>query len=249
MSPGALTTTHINMASNTSTYASKYGTITLLNRTNYATWKSDISAVLLAANALDIVRGDSIAPANLANQAGQDWVKRRGIALNLLYMSTSPEIKNTLVSFLDDQNITAMWEHLATFDLSLDSVYTLKLVQEFNLESFKSTDTIESYSQRLLSYQLKLQSSDYPIPEPQMVLRLCLGMPDTYHWNLTRQTVLRDKCSFQEAVAQFQAAERLRTNTVPNQGDPSPPSTANFAKDRTKPKGSRSGKGKGKRSS
>src|SRR6266487_3600785 len=249
MSPEALTTTHINMASNTSTYASKYGTITLLNRTNYATWKSDISAVLLAANALDIVRGASIAPANLANQAGQDWVKRRGIALNLLYMSTSPEIKNTLVMFLDDQNITAMWEHLATFDLSLDSVYTLKLVQEFNLESFKSTDMIESYSQRLLSYQLKLQSSDYPIPEPQMVLRLCLGMPDTYHWNLTRQTVLRDKCSFQEAVAQFQATERLRTNTVPNQGDPSPPSTANFAKDGTKPKGSRSGKGKGKRSS
>ena len=65
--PGiALTTTYITMATST-TYASKYGTITLLNRTNYTTWKLDISTVLLAANALDIVLGESIAPSNLAS--------------------------------------------------------------------------------------------------------------------------------------------------------------------------------------
>ena len=65
--PGiALTTTHITMAIST-TYASKYGTITLLNRTNYTTWKSDISVVLLAANALDIVLGELTAPGNLAS--------------------------------------------------------------------------------------------------------------------------------------------------------------------------------------
>ena len=65
--PGiALTTTHITMATS-ATYASKYGTITLLNRTNYTTWKLDISAVLLAANALDIVLGESTAPGNLAS--------------------------------------------------------------------------------------------------------------------------------------------------------------------------------------
>jgi hypothetical protein len=119
------------MASNSttsSTYASKYGTITLLNRTNYATWKLDITAVLLAANALEIVLGESLTPANLANQAGHDWIKRRGTALNLLYMLTSPEIRNTLTSFLDGRDVVAMWEHLATFDLSLDSVYTLKLL-------------------------------------------------------------------------------------------------------------------------
>jgi hypothetical protein len=115
------------MATST-TYASKYGTITLLNRTNYTTWKLDISAVLLAANALDIVLGESTAPGNLASQAGQEWIKRRGIALNLLYMSTSPKIRNTLTTFLDERNVTAMWEHLATFDLLRDSVYTLKLV-------------------------------------------------------------------------------------------------------------------------
>ena len=163
------------------TYASKYGTITLLNRTNYTTWKLDISAVLLAANALDIVLGESTAPGNLASQAGQEWTKRRGIALNLLYMSTSPEIRNTLTTFLDERNVTAMWEHLATFDLSHDSVYTLKLVQDFTLKTFKSTDTVETYSQRLLGYQLKLQTSEYPILDPQIVLRLCLGMLDTYY--------------------------------------------------------------------
>jgi hypothetical protein len=96
------------MASTSSTYASKYGTITLLNRTNYATWKLDITTVLLAANALEIVLGESLTPANLANQAGHDWIKRRGTALNLLYMSTSPEIRNTLTSFLDERDVVAM---------------------------------------------------------------------------------------------------------------------------------------------
>jgi hypothetical protein len=149
-----------------STHVSKYGTITLLNRTNYVTWKLDITAVLLAANAPEIVLRESPAPANLANQAGQDWIKRRGTALNLLYMSTSPKIRNTLTSFLNERDVVAMWVHLATFNLSLDSVYTLKLLQEFTLESFQTADTVELYTQRLLNYQRKLQSSEYPILDP-----------------------------------------------------------------------------------
>ena len=153
--PGTLTTANITMASTTTaptTYTSKYGTITLLNRTNYATWKSDITAVLLAANAFEITIGESLAPANLASQAGLDWIKRKGMAINLLYMSTSLEIRNTLTSFLNNQEIVAMWEHLAIFDLLHNSIYTLKLIQEFTLESFKAINTVESYTQRLLDY-------------------------------------------------------------------------------------------------
>ena len=49
------TTTYYNMASNSNpTYVSKYGTITVLNRTNYAVWKPKIQSMLLAANAYDI---------------------------------------------------------------------------------------------------------------------------------------------------------------------------------------------------
>jgi hypothetical protein len=65
-----------------------------LNRTNYAAWKSDTTAVLLAANALDIAIREPLVPANLTNQGGQEWTKKRGTALNLLYMSTSHEISN-----------------------------------------------------------------------------------------------------------------------------------------------------------
>jgi hypothetical protein len=55
------------MASTSSTYASKYGTITLLNRTNYVTWKLDITTVLLAANTLKIILRELLTPINLAN--------------------------------------------------------------------------------------------------------------------------------------------------------------------------------------
>jgi hypothetical protein len=121
---------------------------------------------LLGANALEIVLEESRAPANLTNQAGQDWIKRTGIALDLLYMSTSPKIRNTLATLLDRRDVVAMWEHLATFGPLLDIVYNSKLIQEFTLESFQPSDTVETYSQRLLRYQCKLQSSEYPISEP-----------------------------------------------------------------------------------
>jgi hypothetical protein len=63
------------MASNSmtsATFTSKYGAIDLLDRTNYASWNSQITAVLLAANALEIVLRELLTPANLTNQAGQE---------------------------------------------------------------------------------------------------------------------------------------------------------------------------------
>ena len=62
------------MASNSipTTYTSKYGKVDLLDRTNYATWNSQITAVLLASNTLELVLGESLALANLNSQAGQE---------------------------------------------------------------------------------------------------------------------------------------------------------------------------------
>jgi hypothetical protein len=80
-------------------------------------------------------------------------------------MSTRAGTQKTLKVFLDTRDVVAMWSHLATFDLSLDSVYTLKLIQEFTLESFQASDTVEAYSHRFLDYQRKLESSEYPILE------------------------------------------------------------------------------------
>ncbi|MCJ1360066.1 MAG: hypothetical protein MMC33_010069 [Icmadophila ericetorum] len=189
-------------------YVSKYGSITLLNRTNYATWKPDIQAVLLAANAFDIVTGESTPPAG--GERRQDWIKRRGIALNLLYMSTSAEIRNTLTTYLNDCNVIGMWEHLKSLDLSNDAVYSLNLVQAFNLEFFKASETVEAFAQRLIGYQLKLQDTEYKLTDAQMVVKLCVGMPSDSDWAVTRLTVLHDNLTFIQAVAQYQITERLR---------------------------------------
>jgi hypothetical protein len=146
-----------------------------------------------------------------------------------------------LSTYLENRDITGLWEHLATFDLSLNGVYTLKLVQELALESYRPTDIVETYSQRLLSYQLKLQSSKYPIDDPQLVLKLCIGMPNTSNWDSIMQSVLREDYTFKEAVTQFQAAERLQTSTSKTDET----NTANFAKDGSKSK--RDGRYKGKK--
>ena len=178
------------MASNSNTtYVSKYGSITVLNRTNYATWKPDIQAVLLAANTYDIATGTAPEPAS--GERRLDWIKRRGITLNLLYMSTALEIRNTLTTYLDDANITGMWEYLKTLDLAQDAVYCLNQVRDFNLETFnKSTDTVESFAQRLIGYQLKLQDTEHRLTDAQMVLKLCIGMSSDSNWAATQHTVL-----------------------------------------------------------
>jgi hypothetical protein len=156
----------------------------------------------------------------LTNQAGQDWIERKGITLN---MSTGPKIRNPLATFLDRRDVVAMWERPV-------NVYTFKLIQEFTLESFQASDTVETYSQKLLHYPCKLQSSEYPISEPQLVLRLCLGMPNTLHWNLTKHSA---KCNFQEAVTQFLITDLLR----PSQAADS--AIANLAESNARGRGSR----------
>ena len=177
MKPVAQTTAKMasNSNSNSNIYTSKYGSITRLNLTNYATWKPDIQAILLAANAFDIVTGNQALPAT-AGATRRDWIKRRGIALSLLYMSTILEIRTTLRTYLDANDVTGMWEHLKSVDLSKDAVYCLEQVRLFNLETFKATDTIESFSQRLIGYQLKLQDTEYKLSDTVMAMRLCLGM-------------------------------------------------------------------------
>ena len=109
----------------------------------------------MGVNAYDIVTGNQVLPA-ATRALRQDWIKRRGIALNLLYISTILEIRTTLRTYLDANDVTGMWEHLKSVDLSKDTIYCLEQVRLFNLETFKATDTIESFSQRLISYQLKL---------------------------------------------------------------------------------------------
>lgn len=230
------------MASNSSTtYASKYGSITLLNRINYATWKPDIQAILLAANAFDIVTGESAQPAG--GDRRLDWVKRRGIALNLLYMSTTPEIRNTLTTYLNDLDITGMWEHLKSLDLSQDAVYCLDQVRAFNLEVFSTTDTVESFAQRLISYQLKLQDTDYRLTDTLMVMKLCMGMPSDSDWAVTRLTVLRDNITFSQAVAQYQITERLRPATLNSR--PATTESATLASNIPGGRGNKRGRGRG----
>ena len=46
------------------TNVSKYGSITVLNRTNYAVWKPKIQSMLLAANAFDIATRIAPEPAS-----------------------------------------------------------------------------------------------------------------------------------------------------------------------------------------
>ena len=125
----------------------------------------------------------------------------------------------------------ACGEHLKSVDLSKDVVYCLEQVRLFNLETFnKATDTIESFSQRLISYQLKLQDTEYKLSDTVMVMRLCLGMPADPDWAVTRLTVLRDNRTFLQAVAQYQVAERLRpTATAATNSNPATAESANTA--------------------
>jgi len=78
------------------TYACKWGIVTILNRLNYAVFKTSCRSALLIAEAWNIVRGTERPPLVGVSPESKDWVIRRDRGLQIIYNSTSTDIRSTL---------------------------------------------------------------------------------------------------------------------------------------------------------
>ena len=97
-------------------YTSKWGNVTILDRQNYPTFASTCRTTLIVAGAWNLVQGTEAIPTDLTTENGKDWAVRRGRALQIMYNSTSEGIRDTLDTFISNQDAPGLWTHLASYN-------------------------------------------------------------------------------------------------------------------------------------
>src|SRR5205814_1611526 len=125
------------------TYTSKWGNVVLLDRQNYPTFASTCRTALLAAQTWAIVKDTEKKPSDLTTPDGKDWVLRRDRALQIMFNSTCEEIRDTLDSYIEEQDASGLWTHLATYNQAANELFATKVLTDFSNDSYKApNDTI-----------------------------------------------------------------------------------------------------------
>ncbi len=91
----------------------------LINLIDMATQTSSSSTcrtTLIVAGAWNLVQGTEAMPTDLTTENGKDWAVRRGRALQIMYNSTSEGIRDTLDTFISNQDAPGLWTHLASYN-------------------------------------------------------------------------------------------------------------------------------------
>jgi hypothetical protein len=133
-------------------YTCKWGIVTILNRLNYTTFKASCRSTLIVAGAWSIARGADRGPIVLGSPEGKDWITRRDRGLQIIYNSTSRDIRTTLSSYMDRQDVAGLWRHLRdTYDQSNDAQFINDVLNDFPNDKYNPpNDTINAFIRKLL---------------------------------------------------------------------------------------------------
>lgn len=221
-------------------YTSKWGNVTLLNRENYPTFASTCRTTLIVAGAWNLVQGTEAMPTDLTTENGKDWAVRRGRALQIMYNSTSEGIRDTLDTYISNQDTTGLWTHLATYNQANNTLFITKVMESFHNESYNPpTDSIDAFAARLIKAQKLLADTENDkISDNNLRLRLIMGLPNTPNWQTAKQFIINQYNTFENAVHYLQSVET--TLNQPNIAE------ANMAKVNNQGRGFIRGRGRGR---
>jgi len=223
-----------------SIYCSKWGNVIILDRQNYPSFASTCRATLIVAGAWNIVQGTEATPTDLTDDAGKDWSIRRGRALQIMFNSTSEGIRDKLDTYITDQDAKGLWEHLATYNQSSNTLFVTKVMESFHNESYKPpNDTIDAFAARLIKAQKLLADTEDKISDKNLRLRLIMGLPNTHIWQTAKQFVINQYSKFDEAVSYLQSVEATFKESQPDNA------VANTARARGNQRGRGRGRGRG----
>ena len=241
------------MASNSSTaaglqqgaiYNCKWGNVTILDRQNYPTFASTCRTTLLAAGVWNIVQGTEAAPANLTTNE-KEWVTRRDRALQIMFKSTSKDIRETLDSFIENADAPGLWLHLATYNQATNELFVVKIMNNFHRDSYKPpNDTISAFAARLRKAQKTLAGTSNAISDQQLRLQLMEGLPDTNIWQTAKQFIVNQYPTFEEAFRYLLVVEEVYAK--PAEANNANPNAANTNRGNQRGRGSRRGRGRGR---
>src|SRR6266487_5142229 len=163
------------------TYSCKWGIVTILNRQNYTTFKASCRSALIVAGAWNIVNGTETIPSVGTSTEAVKWNERRDRGLQIIYNSTSADIRSTLSKYMDSADPSGLWKHLQdTYDQSKDPGYISDVLYSFHTCKYNPpNDTINAFVRRLRDAQEKLIGTTNELTEEALFQQLVGHLPTT----------------------------------------------------------------------
>jgi len=163
------------------------GTITLLNDTNFASWKADCEQVLHGIKAWRILMEEEVEPENpegmtiaaiQGRKAYENFTTRKAQAGAIIYGSCSPEAKTHLNQVTDP---VRMWQILTEqMDTAMTTVGRLTLFRQFSQLRPIPGQPIGAYFSRLLNISNQLAGTPEAIPDIVLKNQIFTTLPDMF---------------------------------------------------------------------
>lgn len=171
------------MATDKTVYASKWGTINKLTELNYPKWKNDLSLVLTAMDALEIVAGEEEeqppAGNSVAARAAQvNYRKRQANDAKAMRFSCS----DAVAVFIEElRSPSEMWKTLRDhLDSTLSYMGRVSIANQFQDSRPVAGESMKSYIARLQSFFTQLAASTEAITDQALRNHIFLTVPTTF---------------------------------------------------------------------
>jgi hypothetical protein len=200
-------------------YTSKWGRILIFNGDNYATFAQTCTLALLSARAWPIVTRGEAQP--VANNALNDWLRRRAIAIQIISSSVGPLHINSIMDLARNEDPASMWDELAKADRSDDKVYVAQVKDDFQSERFDPTQhTLQDFVARLNSHRTLVANTQLPLEDSDVLNKLMQSLPKGDPvWQAERHYCLRNDLDLQSTILQLKRLERpIPQTTEPTEG-------------------------------
>lgn len=124
--------------------------------------------------------------------------------LQIMYNSTTEDIRDNLDRFIENGDAPGLWTQLATFNPASDNLFN------FNRETYQPpSDTISSYATRLHKEQRNLASTPKAITDEQLRSQLIEGLPDEDIWQTARLLLVNQFPNFEETTQYLRGIEDI----------------------------------------
>jgi hypothetical protein len=227
-------------------YASKWGTIKKLTESNYPKWKNDLTAILNAMDAFEIVTGEEEQPpagnSVAARAAHANYRKRQANAVTAIRFSCS----DAVAVFIEDLRSPAeMWKTLQDhLDSTASYMGRLNIVNKFHDARPVAGESMKAYIVRLQSYCTQIAASPEAITDQALRNHIFRTVPITFKHTISylKRTPDVTIATISTALTEDEQDEAIESK-VGDQNLDATSGTAAFAKGGKGGKGEKGGKG------
>ena len=168
-----------NTANIESTYTCGHGKFAKLTSLNYTQWAADVTAVLIAEDALEIVQGNEPAPPTTQRTTAADYRRRKGKAYATLFMSCTPGMQNLIQGVTDPATI---WNTLKEKHDSVESrARRAVLARQFYSRLPQTDEKMTDFIAALQSSRALLAGTEQAISDEAFCSHLMRVVPARFH--------------------------------------------------------------------